>query len=222
MTDIHTHIISNVDDGSKSLDVSLKLITQEIENGVTNIICTPHLNSSNLSNIEVIKQSFDDLKSRVDLVNLYLGSEILYYDGLKKDLINGKLLTLNNSKYVLIEFSTKFEMPISDIVYDLSIIGYKPIVAHIERYTYLKESDLFSIKKNGGLIQINAKNFERKTYKKKIKFLLKNDLVDFIASDCHDDVERSVDFSYCKKYVLKKYKHLYHKLFDEEPEFIKK
>ncbi|MGM9969137.1 MAG: tyrosine-protein phosphatase [Anaeroplasma sp.] len=221
MIDIHTHLIPKVDDGSKSLEVSINIIKQEVLNGVTDIICTPHLNSYNLNSIDLIKKSFNDLKSKVSLVNLYLGSEIYYYDDFKKDLINGKIITLNESKYILIEFSTTYETPISDIVYEITLLGYKPIIAHIERYSYLTKDDILEIKRNGALIQVNTKSFERKSFKKVIKFLLKNNLIDFIASDCHDDIKRNVDFTYCKKIITKKYKSLYHKLFEEVPEFIR-
>ena len=71
----------------------------------------------------------------------------------------------------------------------------------------------------GALIQVNAKSFEKKDYKKVLHFLLKNNYVDFVASDCHDVVYRNVDFNFAKEIVKKKYPNLYTKLFLTEYEF---
>ena len=81
-----------------------------------------------------------------------------------KDLDNKELLTINDTKYILVEFSTRMETDIASIIYDLIVRGYKPIVAHIERYHYLELKDYDDIKKNGALIQVNSKSFLNKAY----------------------------------------------------------
>lgn len=215
MIDIHTHIIPQFDDGSKSLEMTRTMLKQHIENGVDIVVATPHQNIRNL-NKAIIIEKFNELVNNVkDLpIKLLLGSEIYYYENLIADLKSGKHLTINESKYLLIEFSTINETNIVDIVYDLRMAGYIPIIAHIERYQYLTWQNYLEIKNGGALIQVNAKSFMKKEYLKIIKFLLKNDLIDFIASDCHNDSIRNVDFDYAKKFVLKKYKSSYAKLFN--------
>lgn len=216
MIDIHTHILPNVDDGSSNFDTSLKLLELEVENGVNKVICTPHQNYLNL-NKELLIEKFNEFKNKINLdIELYLGSEIYYYKGFLNDLVNGKLLTLNNSKYILIEFSTSQNTDIIDIVYSIRLKGYIPIIAHIERYSYLNNEDYLKIKKEGALIQINASSFNYSNTKKIIKYLLKNNLVDFVASDCHDLNRRSVDFFKIKKYIYKKYKEQYHHIFEND------
>ncbi|MCR4898580.1 MAG: hypothetical protein K5892_05070 [Acholeplasmatales bacterium] len=117
MIDMHTHILPNVDDGSDSLDVSIKLIEEEIKNGVDTIVLTPHQNKMNL-NKELLTNKYNEFMSKINYdINIYLGSEIYYYDNLRKDLLDNKVLTMNNSKYVLIEFSTRTEMNIYIIIY---------------------------------------------------------------------------------------------------------
>ena len=133
-----------------------------------------------------------------------------------KDLNNKELLTLNNSKYILIEFSMQKSVNISEVIYDLVANGYVPIVAHVERYDYLTTKDLCDIKKNGGLIQINSLSFLHKSYKKTLKYLLKNKMVDFISSDCHNDTDRNVTFDEAKRIINKKYKEQYEKLFNND------
>ena len=84
---------------------------------------------------------------------------------------------------------------------------------------YLTKEEIIEIKRMGALIQVNAKSFEKKDYKKVLHFLLKNNYVDFVASDCHDVVYRNVDFNFAKEIVKKKYPNLYTKLFLTEYEF---
>ena len=222
MFDIHTHILPGVDDGAKNIDISKEIIEDEINNGISGIILTPHQNRL-VKTKDSLFLKFSNFKAQFKdcSIKFYLGSEIYYYENLIDDLKNDSVLTMNNSNYVLVEFSTRQDTPISDIVYDLSVSGFKPIIAHIERYSYLKKEDYFKIKKEGALIQINSGSFKERKKFKIIKFLLNNNLVDFIASDVHDTKERKCDFSFAKKYILKKHHDQYEKLFEEIPPFIK-
>lgn len=221
MLDIHSHIIPDVDDGSKSIEISKKIAEQYIKNGIFNVICTPHQNYLK-DNKELIINNFNLLKKELKEygINFYLGSEIYYYENMINDLNNKKLLTFNDSKYVLIEFSFNEPEDIVGILYDVIKDGYKPIIAHVERYDYLTNNDYLKIKELGVLIQVNSKSFEKKHYAKKLKFLLKNNLIDFIASDCHNDVNRNVDFTVSKQLISKKYKNQYEKLFNND-DFLK-
>ena len=218
MFDMHCHILPGVDDGAKDINISKELIKQEIANDVKYICLTPHQNGRNLNKDGLI-EVFNNFKNEIgNDVNLFLGCELYYYDNMIEDLKNGNILTMNNSKYVLVEFSTRLETPITDIVYDIKVSGFIPIVAHIERYSYLKEQDYKDIAKYA-LIQINSKSITDKYYKKQIKYLLKNKLVSFVASDCHNLDRRCVDFTDAKKIISKKYKDQYDKLFNNLPEF---
>ena len=221
MVDIHTHILYGVDDGSDSKEVSKYLLDQAKANNITKILLTPHQNEET-NNIEELKSKFDSFKEEFKDygIEFYLGSEIYYYDKMLDDLDNNKLLTLNNTKYVLLEFSTLIETDIKGIVYDTFMRGYNPIIAHIERYTYLKLEDYYEIKGQGALIQVNSKSFLNKAYKKQLKYLLKNNLIDFISSDCHAK-NRDIDFVEAKALISKKYPNQYDRLFNDIPEFIK-
>ena len=222
MIDIHTHILPNVDDGAKSLDISLKLIEQEIKNGVNKIVLTPHMNEMMKDKDDILK-AYEMLKKEApDGVELLLGAEIKYYDKMISDLNEGKLLTMNNSKYVLVEFDYMNDEHILDAIYELQIAGYKPIIAHIERYNYLTKKDYVAIKETGTLVQVNASSINRSNYKKRVKYLIKKGLVDFIASDCHNLEHRGVDFTDIKKAVMKYNKKDYDRLFSGKIEFRKK
>lgn len=216
MIDIHTHILPNVDDGAKSLDISLKLIEEEIKNGVNKIVLTPHMNEM-MQDKDAILKAYEMLKKEApEGIELLLGAEIKYYDKMVSDLNEGKLLTMNNSKYVLVEFDYMNDEHILDAIYELQIAGYKPIIAHIERYNYLTKKDYVAIKETGTLVQVNASSINRSNYKKRVKYLLKKGFVDFIASDCHNLEHRGVDFTDIKNAVMKYNKKSYDRLFDIE------
>ena len=217
MIDIHSHILYGVDDGSKDLSMSLAMLKEEMESGVTLVYLTPHQNKQTLTGplLKERYQSFlDEIKDKGIDIDIRLGSEIYYYPGLKQDLLSGKALTMDESKYVLVEFSTRTETNVSEIVYELVIAGFIPIIAHIERYPYLKKSDYFDIKDAGALIQINASSFTHFSMRGTIKYLLKNDLVDYVATDAHDNSRRKVDFSFVHTYIKKKYPSLYTRLIE--------
>ena len=217
MIDIHNHILYGVDDGSKDLDMSLAMLKEEMEQGVSTIYLTPHQNQQTLTGplLKERYQSFlEELKEKGIDMDIRLGAEIYYYPGLKQDLLSGKALTMDESKYVLVEFSTRTETNVSEIVYELVMAGFTPIIAHIERYPYLKKEDYFDIKEAGGLIQINSGSFSHFSSRGLIKYLLKNDLVDYVATDAHDTSRRKVDFSFVRSYIKKKYPELYTKLIE--------
>lgn len=219
MLDMHCHILYGVDDGAKTILETEELIKQEISSGVDHIVFTPHQNENTNNSLE-LRNVFNEIKDKFKdyQIHFELGSEIYYYPNMDKDLDNKKLLTLNDSKYVLVEFSTYEETNIADILYDLKVSGYKPIIAHIERYSYLKFSDYDEIKKYA-LIQVNSLSFEKKEYKKILKYLLKNNMVSFIASDCHNPKSRPANYDTAKKIISKKYKDCYSKLFETDFKF---
>ncbi len=197
MIDIHTHILPYVDDGSPGLETSIDLIKSEIEQGVTDIFVTPHYMKYRnfLSTYEDNKIVFNKLVEKVKEenleVNLYLGNEIYYDNKTLENLRNNVVVSLDKSKYILVEFSLYQETEdIPDAIHNLVAKGYIPIIAHPERYPYITNvSDYKIMKKMGAKIQINAGAINGdygKKIKKMVMNLIKNNLVDFIASDVHD------------------------------------
>ena len=209
MVDIHTHIIPNVDDGSPNLETSIEMIKHEISIGVDSIICTPHhIYHRYEKSVEEIKSNFLLLKEAVEKENLpiklYLGQEICYSH--REDIITmlkeGKLLTLNNTNRVLLEFNfTREPEDILDIIYNFSIHGYEVIIAHVERYEWMTLDKVIALKGEGALIQINSNSYlGLTTFKEKrfTKLLLKKGLVNYVASDTHSFRPSSLDKSYKK------------------------
>ena len=210
MIDIHTHILPEVDDGSTNLDSSIAMLSECVKQGTTDIILTPHYRKEYKLKANELKEKFNKFKDCVAksgfAVNLYLGQEV-FIEKDYKTLFNDKsILSINDGKYVLIEFDYNVKRDVTEVVYDLTRMGYTPIIAHIERYINYDVDLAAEVKELGGFIQINAESLvgkQKRAFGKKVKRLLKEDLVDFIASDYHFDRENYLEKA--QTYVKKKY-----------------
>lgn len=225
MIDIHTHILFGVDDGAKDLNMAIDMLKLQVSMGVTAVILTPHYSKFNLGKEDLFQRNFDILVEKVQSENipikLYLGKEVYFRELIleKKD-----HLTFEGSVYTLVEFSTAHEQNIEETIFNLKVLKLKPIVAHIERYPYLSKQDYVSIKKSGGLIQINSEalfgvyGFK---HRRNIKFLFAEKLVDFVASDCHNLTNRKPNLKKAYQKVLKMYGKAYaDKIFVANPKKI--
>ena len=216
--DIHSHIIPGIDDGSPNMDVSLDMIKSSVEQGVTDIIATPHYYFGKyISDVSTVKQKFNELKEAVKAhninVNLYLGQEIYVsnFETVISMLKNKELLTMNNSDVLLIEFNPLMKPELfDDVVYNFSVNNYKVVIAHVERYPWMKLDDVKYLKNEGAFIQINSNSLlnhhaDRSEYVL-AKKALKLGLVDYIASDMHSFRRSHLGEAY-KKYC-KHYKNI--------------
>ena len=209
MIDIRSHVIPEIDDGSPDIETSLNMVRSLAQSGVTDIICTPHYRKPYRISPEKTRESFEKFKAAVleagVNVNLYLGQEI--YCNIKeyKSVLSGGLtLTMCGGKYVLLEFDFGEHTDIADVVYEVKLMGYIPIVAHIERYPYVTEDVVYEIKKLGGLIQVNADSVigaMGKRIKKFVKKMFAEGFVDFVATDIHSGRPNVIEkaFEYVKK-----------------------
>lgn len=209
MIDTHTHLLPGVDDGVQNVEEALKILKTLSEEGVKGVCLTPHyaVMRGFFEGKAFYRERFDAFKSEAEKagieMQLYLGSEIDEYD--EMETLVGKAHTLNGSAYALIDFGMR-KADIAEIAYTLSIKGYRTVVAHPERYRYMKLSDWKRVRKDGGLLQLSAAHLIKKGSKRSQKMacdLLKEDMVDLVASDIHD--ERGVhDMKKAFKVVQKK------------------
>lgn len=205
LIDVHNHALFGVDDGAKTIEDSILMIDQAIKNNVQEIILTPHFNKRNKS-IENVEENFNRLKKAIKdkPIKIYLGREMRFYELEKKPIY----YTMNGTKHVLVEFDPINHSPIEEVCYSLRVKGYKPIVAHIERYHYLTVTDYNKIKKFAE-VQVNADavlgiSNIRKDYKI-TKYLLKHKIADYVGSDAHDTTKRKNNLLKAYKRVKRKY-----------------
>lgn len=216
--DVHCHIIPGVDDGAKSYEQAYAMLDIAYEQGISDIIATPHhMPDGKNASPEIIAARVAKLQEYVDTqqydMRIYTGNEI-YYHGEAADMLEeGKICTLAATNYVLVEFS-----PMDDARYirnslaELQNMGYQPIIAHVERYMSLVKPPFDRIQElrdMGILIQVNAGSitgFFGKHSKETAEKLLKKELVDFIGTDAHSDGGRAPRIAECAEILNKKCK----------------
>lgn len=196
MIDVHSHIIPNVDDGSSSVNETFKMIEEARKIGFTDIILTSHflLNCYETNSKELVfwKEKLQEVLDKKEIdVKLHSGMEIYISSQMEELIKKKKLLTLGNSRYMLIELPLSSTVKNLDyVLYFLESISIKPIIAHPERYKCVQENPelVEEYINKGALIQCNYASIlglYGDKAKKTVKKLLKNNLVDFLGSDCH-------------------------------------
>ena len=198
MIDIHSHVLPQMDDGASSWDISLKMCRQASEDGVKTIVATPHtLNGMYENHPQAIEEKVKILNQKLKENNIPLqvlpGSEVHLSADIIEKIKKQKILTLNKSSYILLEFPhTQVPLHIEEILFQIQIMGITPIFSHVERnLEFQRKPDLLAkLIQKGALAQLTAASlfgaFGPIT-KKFAQKLLDNDLIYCIASDAHSD-----------------------------------
>ncbi len=212
LVDIHCHILPGVDDGAPDMETSRAMIRDAYEQGVRYIIATPHYRPEMFEpSMKKVIRVYHELRDYAEEVGigLRLGREYYRNEQMIRHLDKKLRPTMLGSRYVLTEFSTNDSfVTVRNYIYELITKGYRPIVAHVERYFCCQEPErIQELKKLGAQIQINADSvlgYEGHTIKKFCAGLMKDDLVDFIGSDAHNLEGRKMNLGKCAIYVRKK------------------
>ena len=212
LVDIHCHILPGVDDGAPDMETSRAMIRDAYEQGVRYIIATPHYRPEMFEpSMKKVIRVYHELRDYAEEVGigLRLGCEYYRNEQMIRHLDKKLRPTMLGSRYVLTEFSTNDSfVTVRNYIYELITKGYRPIVAHVERYFCCQEPErIQELKKLGAQIQINADSvlgYEGHTIKKFCAGLMKDDLVDFIGSDAHNLEGRKMNLGKCATYVRKK------------------
>ena len=208
MIDIHTHIIPGIDDGSDDMEASIIMAEMAADSGVDTVIATPHCNQMGMYENFVsdalmrrMEEFREELaKERIDL-EVKFGMEIFCSREVPKLLKEKKLLTLNGSRYVLVEFAFGIDIPrMERMLYPILDSGYVPIIAHPERYYEVQDQPeiVFDWMQEGMGIQINKGSIFGRFGRGECRCannLLRNGLVSCIASDAHGVDSRTTDMS---------------------------
>ena len=213
--DIHCHMLPCIDDGAQTEQEMLRMAAIA-QNSGTDVICfTPHSGVYGRDlDPEHTKATFAraviNLNKSFPNMRFYLGNELYYSCDIPHKLQNGTYFSLNNSRYVLVEFSPGADLfTIKNGIKFITMGGYTPILAHIERYSavYPNKDIIDNLKRMGAVIQVNCRHVAERNLlgMYKCKALLKEGLVDIISSDCHNDGQRSPDMSACYKYLSDNY-----------------
>lgn len=220
-TDIHSHILYKVDDGARSIENSVEILKKEYEQGVENVILTPHFHAGEcMPGTDRVREHYENIKLEakklIPEMKIYLGNEIMACNDMVEMLEQKKLFTLADSRYVLVEFYPSVQY--SEIEKTMSNLlngGYIPIIAHCERYKCLRNvfkvinvNYIGHLVEMGAYMQVNSSSVFGRDHKF-VEKLADYDFVHFIASDVHNLSTRGVHWDKCIKYLKKKYNKKY-------------
>lgn len=195
-TDMHSHLLPGIDDGSPNLDTSVNLIRGMMELGFKKFITTPHIMWEMYKNTpEIIHEKLQLLRSRLKEENIDVQVDAAaeyflddYVEGLLSK--NEKLLTIKDN-WVLCEFSlASAPHGLKDILFAMQMQGYQPVVAHPERYTYLEGNKTFyeDLKEIGCYFQLNVLSlagYYGKSAQELAQHLIKKGYYDLVGTDLH-------------------------------------
>lgn len=211
--DMHSHFIPGIDDGAKTLRDSMEMIKEFQALGYRKVITTPHIMSDHYRNTpEIIQEGEAVVKAEITRqgINIEFQAAAEYFldESFMEQIQSGTLLTFGK-KHVLFEMSFFNESPsLKDAIFKMQMQGYKPILAHPERYSYwykdlTKYQDL---KDRGVLFQMNIGSiigaYSDET-KKIAEWLINQNMINLIGSDCHK-IEHT---DYLRAAAVKPYMH---------------
>lgn len=236
MIDIHTHIIPDVDDGAIDFPTSLLLIEDAKKQGITSIFATSHITAFiDEADARTTKEKFHDLK-QIALskhnIKLYLGCEIICTKNWMERILQGlerkQYPSLNDTRYVLIEFST-IDINMEQVYYCTDRLlsnGWIPVFAHIERYAHVIDSSFIAhYKEQGCLFQMNYYSLFEEEDPVIVSFakeMIALEYIDFLGSDMHNIHHRPPmicnGIQYLKKHCNEEY--LQRILYDNAVEYL--
>jgi protein-tyrosine phosphatase len=204
MIDTHLHILYGVDDGPETMQESLALAMALVQEGISGAIATPHYNDEfpqrPVAEIqERVKETQQELDRHNIPLRLFVGHEALIKPGLVEDIQAGRIATLNNSRYLLLELWSSAWLPETErVIFELQIQGIVPLIAHPERYQTIQQNParLAALLQQGAIAQLTASSLvgmQGKTVRRTAETLLKKGLIHCIASDAHGLQRRPPD-----------------------------
>jgi len=217
--DIHSHLLPGIDDGAKDMDTSIALLLKMASYGIKNFITTPHVLGSVYPNSsEVIKQKLAAVKKELEKreikgISIQAAAEYML-DGEFSALLDQKDILVLKDNYILVEMSY-FSAPINlyELIFKIQLKGYKPILAHPERYNFYHTDfkNYYKLKQAGCLFQLNLLSLTDqygKGVQKTSEKLLKENLYDFVGTDTHHQNHLELLPKIGTKKTLEKIKHL--------------
>lgn len=195
--DIHSHILPGIDDGAKTMEDSIQLLTQMRKLGIKNFVCTPHvIESIWMNSTEKILSTYNELIAVVSQIpalkdiNIRVAAEYMMDENFQKLLENKDFLPIHENK-ILVEMS--YLAPPSNLfetIAEVQVKGFIPILAHPERYkSFHKDLSVYEhLKSAGCLFQVNMislTNYYGKDVNELAVWLIRNNMIDFIGSDLH-------------------------------------
>ncbi len=194
MVDIHCHVLPDLDDGAKTLEISLEMCKMAAGDGIEAIVCTAHANDRYPFDPDRVQRKIEEVSARTGgLPRLYPGCDFhLSYENIQSALADPRRYTINHGAYLLVEFAD-FAIPphVDKIFFDFRSKGMIPVVTHPERNPWLmgQRKLLFEWVQNGALVQVTAGSLLGRFGDAAARFCrwaLEHRIIHFVASDAHN------------------------------------
>ena len=219
IVDIHSHLLPGIDDGAKDLKNSIELIKKMSSYGIKNFITTPHVlgdvypNNSNTIKEKLIEVQNELKHQNISDVSISAAAEYMMDEQFVKLLKKDDILALKDN-FILVEMSY-FSAPFNlyEILFEIQLKGYKPILAHPERYNFYHANfeNYYKLKKAGCLFQLNllslTPQYGSNVQKVSLK-LLQEDFYDFVGTDTHHKKHLELLKEIGKEKIKKNISHL--------------
>lgn len=223
--DFHTHILPGIDDGSRSIAESVKMLQMEREQGITHVVATPHFYAArdHLDEFLSRRQKSEELLRREmekypDCPEIIVGSEVHFFRGISTcdDIFR---LTIDNKSSILLEMPVLPWSP--SVLNEVGLIyerqGITPIIAHIDRYIrpFQARHVLKMLADMPVLIQANAGFFQRAETQRLAMRMLRNQKIHLLGSDCHGASYRVPNLGQTHQLISKRLGENYNQYVDQ-------
>lgn len=203
--DTHTHILPGIDDGAKNKEESQKMIEMLKNQGITDVIFTPHFYNYETTLDKFVQKrdtAFEQIKDSLGDIKAHMGAEVYLVDTLF-GIDDISELCIDKSNYILVElpFNEHNQEKILSMLNRLCVtFQVIPILAHLEKYHSFFNSDfLHEISKIECLVQIDIDSLKHPFLRKKINKFIERGYIQFVGSDCHNLKERKPNFDVLEK-----------------------
>lgn len=231
MIDIHSHILPGMDDGARDLYDTLDMVDMAARSGVRAIVATPHCNIPgayknyfNQEYVALLEKVRKAVKAERIPVQILPGMEAFATRRLPELIVQRKIMPLNLSRYILVEFDFGEDPDFVDVVLGRMLeVGARPVIAHAERYEFVQEEPelVYEWRKKGYAVQINKGSFQGRFgrgARRTACLLMDHKLVSVVASDAHGSHKRTPYMMDVYEELEKEYPKKYLKvLFEENP-----
>ena len=231
MIDIHAHILPGIDDGAMDMYDTLEMARIAADSGITRMIATPHCNLPGLyqnyfgeAYVSAVKKAREAIRKEGIPLELLPGMEVFSTPDLPGLLTSGKIMPLNQGRYLLMEFSFEEDPEyVEDLLERVCPTGVRPVIAHAERYHFVQDDPqlAYEWRKKGYLIQINKGSVLGKFGERAMDTayaLLEHHLVSAVASDAHSPLQRTPYMQDAWEALSGRFPERYLKiLFEENP-----
>ena len=227
MIDLHSHVLPYVDDGAKDENMSIEMLSFARMQGVEVVAATPHCIPKNseavASFLEKRKNGYEKLMSAVagrnDLPRVVLGAEVNLYKDIS-DYPNLSSLCYENTNYILLELSDNGNASeVAEWIYNISIKGFRPVIAHIDRYPDYDEV-MNELSHLDIVFQVNAGRFLTMSDRRLLKDVFKRHNRFVVSTDMHNTTTRICNMEKASNIALKKFPAMHKMLFGKGAEAI--